>query len=259
MHNVNCFSIFDQKAVSLSFLYINDFILIKQPKSLNLKNIIIKSAIFKECQAFNYTKKSHMYRANGERAWFNMLKMHRYKSITRRRILTLIKFFTVHRVRLTRHSRFAWIWGAGVPRWILLQHPVRHKPPWHQSRRCFTFNPIKSPGYPLLPVREKNSALAAENPQNDRCRIWTNLFIPESSVTPLSKNCFSSDTKKPKQKCFSHQNATIKHLLILFYYCHTPLGRTARSLASVSETLLTKDVLSFEEKSLWKLKCDRTK
>lgn len=116
---------------------------------------------------------------------------------------------------LTHHTRLTGIWGAGVPRWILLQHSVGHQTTGHQSRWSITFNSFQAPGYSLLPVRDKRqrvkvSSCSAElvfmklfrrlNVKTKCSEPWRYLFIPKSFVTAPSKYFFNSETEYQNRK-----------------------------------------------------------
>lgn len=61
---------------------------------------------------------------------------------------------------LTHHAWLTGVWGAGVPWWILFQHPVRDQTARHQGWRSIILHPLQAAGYPLLPVKDRRQRWA---------------------------------------------------------------------------------------------------
>lgn len=117
--------------------------------------------------------------------------------------------FRQHHGMLTNHTRLTGIRGAGVPRWILLQHSVGYQTTGHQRRGTITFNPLQAPGYPLLSVPHERKGLKVSRCSAQlflfdnikMCLCLRYLFISKSFVTAPSKYFFNSDTENDNRKC----------------------------------------------------------
>lgn len=110
---------------------------------------------------------------------------------------------------LTNHTRLTGIRGAGVPRWILLQHSVGYQTTRHQRRGAITFNPLQAPGYPLLSVTDERQGVKVSSRSAQlvffdnikMCLCLRYLFISQSFATAPSKYFFNSDTENYNRKC----------------------------------------------------------
>lgn len=152
----------------------------------------------------------HKYQMTNMSSWFFFKYETHFWSINPSPLKAASHIFAVQRAMLTHHTRLTGIWGAGVPRRILLQHSVGDQTTGHQSRWSITFNPLQAPGYPLLSVRNKSQKIKVNSCSVElifmklfrrlyvkiQCsEPWRYLFIPKSFVTAPSKYFFNSETE----------------------------------------------------------------